>query len=196
MSCPTTTVSTSYPLQVSLSSTLDIFVVMMTASSLLLCFFSLLIFSHHSVDIHAKEIAMLRSIGAPPFLLFRVLMYETIILVLSASLMGSAIGGCTQSTQVPPLSLCSSHPLTDDRPSSPSLLHGNRCGCGVHNHPSASTVSSSPHGPHHPSWDSSRSSTLFWLVPPFHFPPNLLPALHLHKKKKNLHRGATTATKK
>ncbi|EFC50030.1 FtsX domain-containing protein [Naegleria gruberi] len=73
-----------------------------TILSMIMCFFSLVSSLYTNIQEQTKEIAILRAIGCKKFFIQRLYVYEALVLVLSASLIGIVIGfvlGFTMSLQ-------------------------------------------------------------------------------------------------
>lgn len=63
-----------------------------TVVTLCMCFFSLVSSMYTNVFEQAKEIGILRALGMRRFMLVRVYIYEAFVMIISASLLGIAVG--------------------------------------------------------------------------------------------------------
>ena len=82
---------------------MQFFFIFTTIVAMIMCFFSLTSSMYTNINEQAKEIGVMRAIGAGRFLLARVYVYEALILILCASFMGICIGfvmGYTMQLQV------------------------------------------------------------------------------------------------
>lgn len=82
---------------------MQFFFIFTTIVAMVMCFFSLTSSMYTNINEQAKEIGVMRAIGASRFLLARAYVYEALILILCASFMGICIGfvmGYTMTLQV------------------------------------------------------------------------------------------------
>lgn len=74
------------------STVMDFFFLFVTIVAMILCYFSLISSMVTNINEQAKEIGILRAIGLGKFSLTRIYIYESFILVMTASVMGVFIG--------------------------------------------------------------------------------------------------------
>ncbi|KAL0491062.1 hypothetical protein AKO1_009747 [Acrasis kona] len=74
------------------SQVMDFFFLFTTCVAMAICFFSLVSSMYSNVNEQAKEIGILRAIGTKKFTVVRIFVYESFVLILSASVMGIFIG--------------------------------------------------------------------------------------------------------
>jgi ABC-type antimicrobial peptide transport system permease subunit len=74
------------------SQVMDFFFIFTTTVAMAICFFSLVSSMYSNVNEQAKEIGILRAIGTRKFTIVRIFVYESIVLIMSASLTGMFIG--------------------------------------------------------------------------------------------------------
>lgn len=83
-----------------------------TIVAMLLCAFSLFASMYTNVYEQTKEIGILRALGLTNFRIFKLYVYESLILVLSASTLGSCIGGALGFTMTAQQSLFLQLPIS------------------------------------------------------------------------------------
>jgi ABC-type antimicrobial peptide transport system permease subunit len=71
---------------------LSFFSIFTTVVAMSICFFSLMSSMYSNINEQAKEIGILRAIGARKWTIVRIFIYESFILIIAASLMGIIIG--------------------------------------------------------------------------------------------------------
>jgi ABC-type antimicrobial peptide transport system permease subunit len=74
------------------SQVMDFFFIFTTAVAMAICFFSLVSSMYSNVNEQAKEIGILRAIGTRKFTVVRIFVYESFVLIMSASITGMFIG--------------------------------------------------------------------------------------------------------
>jgi ABC-type antimicrobial peptide transport system permease subunit len=79
------------PIRIAIQA-INFFFLFTAAIAMFICFFSLMSSQYTNVQEQTKEIAVLRAIGVTRFMIVRLFIYESLVLVLAASVMGIAIG--------------------------------------------------------------------------------------------------------
>jgi ABC-type antimicrobial peptide transport system permease subunit len=74
------------------SQVMEFFFIFTTAVAMAICFFSLVSSMYSNVNEQAKEIGILRAIGTRKFTIIRIFVYESFVLIMSASITGMFIG--------------------------------------------------------------------------------------------------------